>query len=100
MDEADNRMLMGEVTDIELNKVLHSFQKDAILGTGGLPIEFFLGFIDMVGGDLLKVVEVRLVQHLFDLYQKGIILKNLMIVFLSLFAIVFTKLLLRLSIRA
>ena len=50
-------MLMGRVTDIELLKVLHSFQKDAILGTGGFPVELFLGFIDMVGGDLLKVVE-------------------------------------------
>ena len=56
VDEDDNRMLMGEFTDNELLKVLHSFQKDKITGPDGWPVEFFLGFLDLVGDYLLKVV--------------------------------------------
>ena len=56
VDDDDNRMLMGEVTNIELLEVLHSFQKDKITGPDGWPVEFFLGFLDLVGDYLLKVV--------------------------------------------
>jgi len=55
--EDDNRMLMGEVSEMELSVVLHSFQKDKSPGPDGWPIEFFLGFFELIGGDLLKVVE-------------------------------------------
>ena len=42
---------------MELFVVLHSFQKDKSPGPDGWPIEFFLGFFYLIGGDLLKVVE-------------------------------------------
>ena len=48
---------MGEVTEVELSAVLHSFQKEKSPGPDGWPIEFFLGFLDLVGCDLLAVVE-------------------------------------------
>jgi hypothetical protein len=37
--------------------VLHSFQKGKSLGPDGWPIEFYLGCFDILGTDLLKVVE-------------------------------------------
>jgi len=57
VDEETNQKLMGEVTEKELSEVLHSFQKDKSPGPDGWPIEFFLGFLDLVGRDLLAVVE-------------------------------------------
>ena len=50
-------MLMGEVSVEELSRVLHSFQKDKIPGPDGWPVEFFLGFFDFFGEELLSVVE-------------------------------------------
>ena len=41
----------------ELKETLHSFQKDKSPGPDGWPIEFYLGFFDILGEDLLEVVE-------------------------------------------
>ena len=38
-------------------EVLHSFQKGKTHGPNGWPIEFYLGFFDVIGPDVLKVVE-------------------------------------------
>jgi hypothetical protein len=57
VDEADNRLLMEEVTEKELLEVLHSFQKDKIPGPDGWTIEFFLGCYEILGQDLLKMIE-------------------------------------------
>jgi hypothetical protein len=57
VDEADNRLLMEEVMEKELLEVLHSFQKDKIPGPDGWTIEFFLGCYEILGQDLLKMIE-------------------------------------------
>ena len=57
VDEEENRSLMGEVSMEELSRVLHSFQKDKSLGLDGWPVEFFLGFFEFFGEELLSVVE-------------------------------------------
>jgi hypothetical protein len=57
VDEEDNRALMEEVTEDELKEVLHSFQKDKIPGPDGWTIDFFVGIYDIIGKDILKVVE-------------------------------------------
>ena len=48
---------MEFVTIDELLKILHSFQKDKSLGPDGWPVEFYIGFFDLIGDDMLKVVE-------------------------------------------
>jgi hypothetical protein len=55
--EEDNRMLMEKVTVEELKVLLNSFQKDKSLGPDGWTIEFFLGFFDSIGQDILSLVE-------------------------------------------
>lgn len=57
MDENDKKMLLKEVTNIEILKVIHFFQKDKSPRPDEWLVEFYLGFFDLVGGDLLKVVE-------------------------------------------
>ena len=57
VDTEENSELMGEVTMEELKATLHSFQKDKSPGLDGWTIEFFLGFFDILGEDLLKVVD-------------------------------------------
>jgi hypothetical protein len=47
-NEEDNRDLMAKVTEEELKEVLHSFQKDDILGLHGWIIEFLLGFYELI----------------------------------------------------
>jgi hypothetical protein len=56
-NDEDNRMLMEKVTDEELKEVIRSFQKDKIPGPDGWTIEFFLGFYDLLGHDLINMVE-------------------------------------------
>lgn len=51
-----NEDLLAEISKNEM-EVLHSFQKDKIMGLDWWPIEFFMGFYDLIGRDLLKVVE-------------------------------------------
>ena len=48
---------MREVTAPELLATLESFQCDKSPRPDHWPIEFYLGFYDFLGGDLLKVVE-------------------------------------------
>ena len=53
----ENHSLMEEVSEEELKCVLQSFQKDKIPGPDGWLIEFFMELYDMLGQDLLQVVE-------------------------------------------
>jgi hypothetical protein len=55
--EEDNRMLMEKVTLEELKDVMNSFQKDKSPGPYGWTIEFFLGFFDTIGQDILSLFE-------------------------------------------
>jgi len=50
-------MLMENVLEGELSEILHYFQKEKSLGSNGWPIEFYLGFYNLIREDLLKVVE-------------------------------------------
>ena len=52
-EEEDNRRLMRPVDEEELKEVLGSFQKDNSSGPDGWTIEFFLGFYEILGLDLL-----------------------------------------------
>ena len=45
---------------------MKSFEKDKSPGPNGCPVEFFLGFFDLVGGDLLPVVESSRVSRRVD----------------------------------
>jgi hypothetical protein len=56
-DEADNRLLMEEFTEKELLEVLHSFQKDKILGPDGWTIDFSLGCYEVLGPNFLNMIE-------------------------------------------
>ena len=57
VNEQNNRGLYTEVSEVELKKTLSSFQKDKSPGPDGWPIEFYLGFYELIGSDLLQVVE-------------------------------------------
>lgn len=57
LEDVDNNMLMEEVSVEELGMVLQSFQKDKSLGPDGWSIEFYAGFNELLGSDLLGVVE-------------------------------------------
>jgi hypothetical protein len=57
VNEEDNRSLMEEVSEEELKEVLHSFQKDKIQVLDGWTIEFFLGLYELIGLEILKLVE-------------------------------------------
>jgi hypothetical protein len=48
---------MAKISKEELLSTLQSFQKDKSPDLDGLRIEFFLGFYDFIGSNLLKVVE-------------------------------------------
>ena len=49
--------LMEEVSEEELKATLNSFQRDKILGPDGWTVEFFLARYDVIGRDLLQLVE-------------------------------------------
>ena len=55
--EEDNSDLMEEVTNEELKATLHSFQRDKSPGPVGWVVEFFLAAFEIIGPDLLKLVE-------------------------------------------
>ena len=55
--EEENLSLMEEVSKEELKVALQSFQKDKSPGPDGWTIEFFIDLYDVLGADLLKVVE-------------------------------------------
>jgi hypothetical protein len=49
--------LMEELSEDELEEVLHNFQKNKIPGLDGWTIYFFVGIFEFIGKDILKVVE-------------------------------------------
>jgi hypothetical protein len=49
--------MFEEVFEEELKTILHSFQKDKILGPDGWTMEFFIGLYEVIGLDILAVVE-------------------------------------------
>ena len=51
------RCFIEEVSLVEIEEALKSFKKDKSPGTNGWPVEFFLHFFELLGGDLLKAVE-------------------------------------------
>jgi hypothetical protein len=57
VNEEDTLQLERPCTKEELWEVLKLFAKDKSLGPDGWTVEFFLHFFDLVGGDLLEVVE-------------------------------------------
>jgi hypothetical protein len=57
IDQEVNESLMEEITKEELWSTLQSFQKDKSLGLDVLTIEFNTRCFDILGEDLLRVVE-------------------------------------------
>jgi len=57
VEERDNRALMEEVTKEEVKEVLHRFQKYKSLEPDDWSIDFFMWLFDIIGKDILKVVE-------------------------------------------
>jgi hypothetical protein len=57
VNEQGNQDLFVEVTEEEVKETLQIFQKDKIPGPDGWTIEFFRGFLDLIGTNLLKVIE-------------------------------------------
>lgn len=57
VEEEDNMNILEEVFEEELKEVLNSFQKDKSLGPDVLSVEFFMVLIDIVGNDILHVIE-------------------------------------------
>ena len=55
--EEDNKILMEQVTLEELKNVMNSFQKDKNPRPYGWTFEVFLGLFDLIGQDLLSLVE-------------------------------------------
>ena len=47
--------LLKDVTEEELSKILSTFQRGKSPGPDGFTLEFFLGFYEVIKGDLLKV---------------------------------------------
>eukprot|EP00253_Pinus_taeda_P011273 PITA_11273 len=57
IEQEDSEELLKEVTMAELEATLKWFQKDKSPGPDGWTIEFYLAFVDLLGNDLLKIVE-------------------------------------------
>jgi len=57
VEEVDNKGLMAEVIEEELKEVFHCFQKDKSPDPDGWSMDFFMGLYDVIGKDILKVVE-------------------------------------------
>eukprot|EP00253_Pinus_taeda_P012560 PITA_12560 len=57
LDHESADELSGPVTIEELEQTLKWFQKDKSPGLDGWPIEFYLAFFDIIGNNLLNVVE-------------------------------------------
>jgi hypothetical protein len=55
--DIDSNDLARPVSIDELKDVLHSFKKDKSPGPDGWTMEFFTIFFDLVGNDLLEMVE-------------------------------------------
>ena len=50
-------MLKKEVSKEELKAILSSFKRDKSLRLDEMPIEFYLGFYDLLEEGLLRVIE-------------------------------------------
>jgi hypothetical protein len=57
VEEEENWMLMDEVTKVKLLETLQYFQKYKIPGPNAWSIDFYMGFYELVGEDVLQVVE-------------------------------------------
>jgi hypothetical protein len=57
VNDDENAQLFKEISSEELVVVMSSFQKEKSLGSDGWPIEFFIDLYDVVGLDLLRMVE-------------------------------------------
>jgi len=57
VEEDEAGSLKTPVIDKKLIELLHLFQKGKSHGPNGWPIEFYLGCFDILGSDLLKVIE-------------------------------------------
>lgn len=55
--DEDNNKLQQAVSPMELEIVLHWFNKIKSRSLNGWTIEFFLGFYELIGRDLLNVLE-------------------------------------------
>ena len=55
--QEEGRELTKEVSWGELEATLKWFKKDKSLGSDGWPVEFYLAFYDLLGEDLLEVIE-------------------------------------------
>jgi hypothetical protein len=49
--------MFEEVNTNELLSIISTFHKDKILSPNGWTLEFYLGFFEFLGEDLLRVVE-------------------------------------------
>jgi DNA-directed RNA polymerase subunit F len=68
--------LFKPVTLKELKSILENFKKEKSSGPNGWSVEFFTFFFDLVGGDLLEMVE--------DLRRRGHLCEGINSTFLSL----------------
>ena len=57
MEEENNDNLMAEIRAEEILAIFDSFRKDKSPKPDGWPIEIYLGLYELIGDDLLKVVE-------------------------------------------
>jgi hypothetical protein len=57
VEEEEQESLIMEVSEVELWAVMTCFQKEKSQGPEDWPIEFYLGFFDLLGKDILTVVE-------------------------------------------
>jgi len=57
MEDYERESLMKGVSEQELLVVMNTFQKGKSPGPDGWLIEFYLGFFDLWGNNILKVVE-------------------------------------------
>lgn len=67
VDLDSTKDLISSVTQAELEGTLKWFKKDKSLGPTGWTIKFFLAFYELIGLDLLKVVEeCRSSRHMYE----------------------------------
>jgi hypothetical protein len=74
--DEDTELLERPCTKLELWEVLKSFAKDKSPGLDGWTVEFFIHFFDLVGDDLLALVE--------DSRLRGSMINSLNATFLTL----------------
>jgi len=57
VEEEDSKDLEGPVSMAELESTIKWFQKEKSPGSDGWTIEFYIAFFELLGGDILKVIE-------------------------------------------